>query len=496
LANQLNEITVQPTNETLEARQNIVRRALRYRGAMDVAQVAERYFWSKDEAHAVLEFLLEQGSAIVEADLYYHAELYERARRATISERRQVQTMPSSHFAALMAGCIRTLAPPEEQLKQAIEKLTDRPFPANQWETQLLPTRVNGYRPELLDRLLASGEVFWHLSNDGLSFHSYADVDWDADTDAIALRHCGLNPQSPNQEAAEIQGIAGQARNDVLTPDEQSVMQFLQKRGASFISAFAAGKDEAEMQEILFSLMEKGLVHADSFTPIRIWLERDKIEKYIGRRKLAMQTAAAKSGRWDIRRPLKPRSVEEKLNRAFDKIGLLSRETAASLLDISWSAALEHLRVWEYTGRVWRGYFVEGLSGAQYIRENAYISVRHELEHPADKIVWLAATDPNQVWGKILSYDPEKQFTSVPGTAVALKKGIPVAVFERKGHTLRIFDENILTETLIVFSEAFKKRNIFPALHRITVKQFPETATQALSDAGFMRVMLDYVLYR
>ena len=143
-----------------------------------------------------------------------------------------------------------------------------------------------------------------------------------------------------------------------------------------------------------------------------------------------------------------------------------------------------------------RGYFVEGLSGAQYIREDAYVGVMHELEHPADKIVWLAAPDPNQVWGKILPYISDRQFTSVPGTAVALKKGIPIAVFERKGHTLRIFDENVCTETLVAFAEAFKKRNIFPALHRITVKQFPDTATQALSNAGFVKAMLDFVLYR
>ena len=60
------------------------------------------------------------------------------------------------------------------------------------------------------------------------------------------------------------------------------------------------------------------------------------------------------------------------------------------------------------------------------------------------------ASDPNQAWGKILKYDPNRQFTSVSGTAIALKKGIPVAVFERKGNTLRIFDENILEEVLVI----------------------------------------------
>ena len=40
--------------------------------------------------------------------------------------------------------------------------------------------------------------------------------------------------------------------------------------------------------------------------------------------------------------------------------------------DWSWAQALEILRVWEYTGRIRRGYFVEGMSGAQFVRSEDY----------------------------------------------------------------------------------------------------------------------------
>ena len=361
-----------------------------------------------------------------------------------------------------------------KQLKQAVEKLSDRPFAAGQWEANLLPARVNSYHPGLLDKLLSSGEVFWRLSYEGLSFHAYADVDWDADID----QH--LNSAKPDT-------------------DEQMVIQFLKKRGASFISALSAEKEEygqRPLQEVLFSLMEKGLIHADSFTPVRIWPEKSKNDKLSPRRRAAVRAATISSGRWDILRPLKPQNIDERLNRAFDKVGLLSRETAAPLTGVSWAEALEALRTWEYTGRARRGYFVEGLSGAQYIREDAYAGIIQGLEHPADKVIWLAASDPNQAWGKILAYDPDRQFTGVPGTAVALKKGVPAAVFERKGHTLRVFDESAIAETLTAFAEAFRKRSIFPALTRVTVKQYPDTAVQALVDAGFKQDMLDYELHR
>jgi ATP-dependent Lhr-like helicase len=289
-----------------------------------------------------------------------------------------------------------------------------------------------------------------------------------------------------------------------LDPDEQMVFQVLLKRGASFISSSAlrTGKGQGmqkPLQEVLFSMMEKGLIHADSFTPVRMWLERDKNEKVTVRRRVAAQVAATTSGRWDIRRPLKPKSIEERLNRAFAKTGLLCRETAAPMLGIPWAATLETLRTWEYTGRARRGYFVEGLSGAQYIREELYALIVQGLEQPADKAIWLAASDPNQVWGKALSHYPDRQFNIVYGTVVALKQGIPVAVFERHGHTLRFFgefDESVLMDALTAFAEAFNKRNIFPALNRVTVKHYPPTAAQALADAGFVRMMLDYVLHR
>ena len=463
-------------NSDEEALQNIVRRALRYRGAMDIASLAERYFWSKEVAKGILEALLEQGSITTENDLYYHGELYERARRATISERRQVRTVSASHYAAFMAGRIRVHAPPAEQLKQAIEKLIDRPFPANQWETVLLPARVNSYRPELLDKLLASGEIFWRLGDEGLSFHSYANIDWDADIEASERFY----QYQQNLEA-----------------DEQKVIDILLKRGASFISALPSENNpERPLQKVLFSLMEKGLIHADDFTPVRMWLAQDKIDKSPIRQRVALKVAATSSGRWDMQRPLKPQSKEERINSAFDKVGLLCRETAAPLLGIPWATALEELRIWEYTGQTRRGYFVEGLSGAQYIKDEAFVQIVKTLEYPSEEIIWLAATDPNQAWSRFLTHEPDRQFTLVPGTVVALKQGIPVAIFERQGHTLRVFDQAVLSDALTAFGVAFNKKNVFHSLKRLTVKQYPPEAEQALVAAGFKKLMMDYVLYR
>ena len=106
--------------------------------------------------------------------------------------------------------------------------------------------------------------------------------------------------------------------------------------------------------------------------------------------------------------------------------------------EFTWREALEILRVWEYTGRVRRGYFIEGLSGAQFIRKDDYEAVTALLQKSDEELIWLNASDPAQIWGKILKQPKEREFMILPGTAVALLGGLPAAVLEKQGKTLRV----------------------------------------------------------
>lgn len=85
---------------------------------------------------------------------------------------------------------------------------------------------------------------------------------------------------------------------------------------------------------------------------------------------------------------------------------------------------------------------------------------------------------------------------NVPGTTVALQSGRPVAVFERQGKVLRVFDNTNLDEALRSFRQDFMAKRILPTVKRITVKEYPIEAANALAAAGFLREMSDYVLYR
>ena len=255
----------------------------------------------------------------------------------------------------------------------------------------------------------------------------------------------------------------------------------------------------------LLSLAQKGLVCADSFVPVRQWLERDKLERAAVRQRASAKVTALSAGRWDLVRPVRKTTAEEWLERQFRRSLIVCRETwkrpESCPEGKSWSDALAVLRVWEYVGKVRRGYFVSGMSGAQFIRQEDYVYVTGALaerEGSAQNrppVLWLNAADPACLWGKCLPHFEGKAFLNVPGTAAALWGGRPAAVFERKGRILRVFEPEILREALELFVLDFRARRLYAGIKRLIVKEYPQEAAEALRAAGFLKEMQDYVLY-
>ena len=451
-----------------ESRAHLVRRLLRYRGAQSVSSVAERYVWTERESAAVLQALGAGGDAVEYDGLWYHAKLFDHARRETLkARRRQVRTQPPERYAALLLSRARAPGAPPDKLLAAVKALSGLSYPPAVWESVLLPARVGDYRPELLDALLGSGKYFWRMDPaTGLGFFAYDDIDWDAE---------------PADGGA------------ALPEEEKRILGVLRKTGASFTQRLVDLSDGASPFDALLRLAETGTVTADTFVPVRQLINREKLERTHIKHQIKSRVSAMTAGRWELARPLKTLSVEERLERLFDRAAVVCRETAEGL---SWGEALGVLRVWEFTGRVRRGYFVEGFSGMQFIRDREYAGITAALEEPDTRLVWLPAVDPAQPWGKSLRHPDERSFLNVPGTAVALASGLPVAVFERQGRILRVFDTAALPDALRVFADDFKRRRLYPAQSRLTVREYPDGAAEALSDTGFVMEMRDFVLYR
>lgn len=451
-----------------EAQKQIILRMIRFRGAQSAELIAERYLWEPELVAKILVDLSGQGSIVESDGVYYHAEVYDRARRETIkSRRRQIQTQPAERYAALMASRINAVGPPSELLEKAINLLIEQPIQAQYWESTLLPARISNYRPELLDNLLAQGNLFWRMNKEqNLSFSKYEDIDWDADLSSVA---------------------------EELDGNERIIYEALLKRGASFMQRLTGLIEGDTPYDVLTKLTEQGLVCADSFLPVRQLINQEALQRVQAKRRAAVRAKAMSTGRYEVTRPNKELTTEQLLERDFDRSVIICRETIQS---IPWAKALETLRVWEYTGRVRRGYFIDGLSGIQFIRDKDFIKTMQELEKPNRELIWLPAIDPFQIWGKCLKHLPDRAFLNVAQTVVALYSGRPVAVMERQGKVLRIFEEELMAEAIDLFVKEYNKKRIFPSVNRITLKQYPAGTGELLVKAGFMRELQDYVLYR
>ncbi len=452
---------------------DIIRRMLRYRGGATAGQIALRYGLPEEKVHDVLEELCRRGEAVAqEEDIgirYYHGELYRRARTKTLKRNREeIVTCSSAAYAALIFSRVQRMAPPEECLRMALASFEGQEISADLWEGVLLPLRVKNYRESLLDLRLAGGEYFWHMEAGGLRFDSAEQVDWDSEI---------------------------KVPWEILSEREKLLAEALLKRGASFMQGLSGVLSGESPYDTLLSLMEKGVVTADSFEPVRQWLNREKTKKATVRQRVGARVKTMQAGRWDLVRPLLALSVQEQMDRCFDRYFILCRETAAACR-LPWQEALALLRVQEYTGQVRRGYFVKGFSGAQFIRGRDFETVTASLLHPKRDVIWLNAADPAQPWGRLLPHEPDRPFVNVPGTAVCFRGGEAVAAFERQGRTLRFFEPSGQEEAIGMFAGEFRGGRIFGGRKRIVVKEYPGEAGDILEKNGFIREMQDYVLYR
>lgn len=457
---------------------HIVRRMLRYRGGASAVQTAQRYGWREADVQAVLTELCERKEIVEQDGVYYHAELYKRARVRTLKNRREeITTCKAGAYAALLLSRIRQTAPPEDGLRAALSAFTGIALPAAALEDFLLPGRVRNYREKLLDEILSTGEFFWYMEEGGrLRLESTERIDWNREPEIFS---------EGTKEAPVV----------MLSEKERRLVEILFRRGASFIQTLGGALDGEPPHEVLFSLMEKGIVNADSFAPVRLLLNRKKLEKSAARQRVGARVKAFYTGRFDLVRPLRLLTVQEHMTACFDRYLILCRETAAAY-GMSWQDALSLLRVQEYTGQVRRGYFVEGLSGAQFIRKEDFEAVTARLKNPGEELVWLNAADPMQPWGKLLPHEQGRAFTNVPGTAAAFRNGLPAALFERQGKVLRVFDTECLKEVMCLFAEDFQKGRVYAGRKRIVVTDYPKEAAESLSVSGFKHEMQDYVLYR
>jgi ATP-dependent Lhr-like helicase len=350
-----------------------------------------------------------------------------------------------------------------DRLAQVIAQLEGLAIPASVLEQDVLPARMRGYQPQMLDQLGAAGEVVWvgagSLGRDDGRIALYR-------PDRLGLL---LPDRSPDPGA--------RPDDDWLS---NALVTQLATRGASFhrelfaAAVVAAGSrgagrpTEREVLDTLWDLVWSGLVTNDTFAPLRAlrWPRRGSGRQGRARSRMGMRSGSPEAaGRWSLVSDTlatsialaagqEPSPTEQRAalaNSLLERYGVVTRDAvAAEGHRGGFGAVYPVYREMEERGRVRRGYFVEGLGGAQFAMAGAIDRLRAMRRSPGmpvssdvDTIV-LSAADPANPYGAALAWPrDERRHTRTPsrsaGAYVVLHDGEPALYLERGGRSLVTF---------------------------------------------------------
>ena len=473
----LPEVFLEADDAPLES---LVRRFARSRGPFTTAEANARF--GRDVEPVLRE--LERRDELVRGELrpggtereWCDPEVLRRLRRASLAAlRREVEPAEQAAFGRFLPswqGVDRRAS-----LREALVPLQGLALPVALWESDVLPRRVPDYRPEQLDALCASGEVVWV----GAGLDRVA-VYFREDAPALGPPPAADRPERETHE--RLRAALG--------------------RSALFWYDLLAdtGLDPEEALPALWDLVWAGEITNDAWAPLRAGRRYQTASRAQRPRRFSRRRASeitATQGRWSPTARLFPgrpdrRALAELL---LERHGIVTREAVrAEGIPGGYGAVYGELRSLETLGLCRRGYFVEGLGGAQFALGGAVERLR-ELRHKEDEEpepLVLAAADPAQPYGAALPWPKRAgaRAARVAGARVVLLGGEPALFVERGGRSLvplRDPEEAWLRETLTALVEDFRRSG----QRRLAVERFDgepvgETAVMPLLlEAGFVQ---------
>jgi ATP-dependent Lhr-like helicase len=453
----------------------LVLRYAKGRGPFTTDQAYERF--GRDVEPVLLE--LEREELLVRGELrpggtereWCEPDVLRRLRRASLAAlRREVEPVEQEAFARFLPGWhgIDRRA----SLREALVPLQALPLPVGLWESDVLPRRVPDYRAEHLDALCATGEIVWvgaGLDRVTIYFRE----------DAPAL---GQVPAAPRPEG-----------------ELHELIRAALDRGALFwfdlLTEIGLAPDEALPP--LWDLVWAGEVTNDAWTPLRAARrygvpKQERRPRRFARRRATGATAT--QGRWSRTErlfvgDLDRRALAELL---LERQGIVTRDgVRAEGIPGGYGAVYAELRALETLGLCRRGYFVEGLGGAQFALGGAVErlrELRERNEEDPDALV-LAAADPAQPHGAALPWPRRAngRAARVAGAWVVLLAGEAVLYVERGGRSLvplRDPEESWLRPALAALVEHVRQRGT----KRLAVERFDG---EPIAESDVMPLLLE-----
>jgi len=337
-------------------------------------------------------------------------------------------------------------APGPEDVLGVVEQLAGAPLPASALESLILPARLPGYVPALLDELTAAGEVTWTgcgslAGGDGWLAVAPADIadlllpEPEPELPVTAL-HRGLlaalgTPELPHPveqpppgggappgSAGATEAGAGQGGAAPGAPVSPRYggggalffRQLADQAGHALAAAGEPAPGDDAVVAAIWDLVWAGLLTNDTLAPLRARFgggtgtrtigtrarhgagRRDGRARYaqlrVGRTALPTRSGPPSvGGRWALAVPREPdptRRAHARAEAFLERHGVLTRGALATeRVAGGFAAVYRVLRAMEDSGRARRGYVVEGLGAAQFAVPGAIDRLR-ALSRPDD----------------------------------------------------------------------------------------------------------------
>ncbi len=473
--------------ESVEASRRILERFLAYAGPVTLDAIRARYTFPVDWLETELDRLIAarevvhghftpqvEGVPAPEAEFVDRRALEQIHRRTLTILRKEVQPVPFTTYADFLTRW-QHVHPAEHltgegTLVKLLQQLRALPVVGRIWERDVLPLRMPHYYPADLDALCQSGELVW-IGSGGA----------DPRYGRVRFLFRGEGNVFLSTDSTDFNG------NDKSV---EAVYEFLKSEGAVFFNDIgeALGLKEKAVEAALIELVMAGLVTNDSLEAMRQIVEEGKpqaqvprqyssLEADLARRRAELgldarpvgykpaqaryrsarqrvrqrvaQTTQAQAapqrwvGRWTLVQRFsimgKPVSAGERAARQARQLlaryGIVTHECLENEAGAwDWNLIYQELQRQEMRGEVRRGYFVQGLSGAQFALPEVVEQLRalRDTTNDAEPVV-LNACDPANLHGLSREGSDALTFTRIPSTWVVQVRGLPALVAANTG---------------------------------------------------------------
>ena len=442
----------------------LVQRYARTHGPFPTAQLAARY--GIDPSPVLRE--LERAGGLVRGELlpggtereWCDPDVLRRLRRASLAHlRKEVEAADQRELARFLPSwqnvdAHRPGGAGPDRLREAIVPLQGVALTPEVWERDVLPRRLGAYSQSWLDELCTGGEIVWigggALGRSGGRVALYFRED---------VRLAGPPPAN-----AKLDSPSGDPHD--------AIRELLSRRPCFWVDLVSElDLDPEELHASLWDLAWAGEVTNDAFAPLRarrLSAVQRAADRAQGRRFARRRAAAGQAvqGRWSLTAPLfedapsaGPR-LRAQAELMLERYGIVTREMVlAEGVPGGFATLYGELSNLEMLGTARRGYFVEGLGGAQFALPGAVERLR-SLPDRDGEFTLLAATDPANPYGAALSWPKRasgRRPSRSPGAYVLLQDGEPRLYVERGARgVLRLadLDEAELGAALSALTEA------------------------------------------